>query len=277
VRYSEAVAAAPPGSARFGPEDVARLGRTTLNLLLTPGPSAPPLEEVAAALGGRPRELLAVASALPAARGERLLRLSQRPAAAAEREAAGRRLVRGAFWYLAYELAPELWDRLAGSEPVAPALVADLPADGARVLEVAAGSGRLTMALAPRAARLVALEPCPPLRALLRRRLPDVHVAAGIGQRLPAVSGWADLVVACAAFGPDPPLGGDGVRLELERCCRPGGTVALVSPEAACWWLERGYALREYPEPDVRLDPDVEAFFGPPHPPRRLLYKRLAT
>jgi SAM-dependent methyltransferase len=277
VRYSEAVAAAPPDSARFQPADLARLARATLHLLLAPGPSAPPLEDVAAALSGRPRELFAVASALPPARGERLLRLSQRPAPAAERDAAGRRLVRGAFWYLAYELAPDLWDRLAAAEPVAPALVSDLPADGARVLEVAAGSGRLTAALADRAARLLALEPCAPLRERLRRRLPGVWVAAAVGHRLPVASGWADLVVSCATFGPDPPLGGEEVRRELERCARPGGAVALVSPEAPAWWQADGYELRTYPEPAVRLDPDLEAFFGPAHPPHRLLYKRLAT
>jgi hypothetical protein len=53
--------------------------------------------------------------------------------------------------------------------------------------------------------------------------------------------------------------------------------VALVSPEDEAWWRERGYALRVYPEPRARLDPEVEAFFGPPHPPHRLLYKRLTT
>ena len=277
MRYDEAVAAAPDGSDGFRPADLARLGRTSLNLLLGPGPSAPPLEDVAMALADLPHALLAVALALPPARGERLLRLSQRRWPHAERLAASRRLVRGAFWYLAYELASDLWDRLSTAEVIAPQLLADLPADGARVLEVAAGSGRLTFALAPRASRLVAVEPSPPLRELLRRRLPHVLVIAGIGHGLPVSTGWADLVVSSATFGPHPPLGGDEVLAELERCARPGGCVALVSPEAPRWWQERGYELRTYPEPEVRLDPDLESFFGPPHPPHRLLYKRVAT
>jgi SAM-dependent methyltransferase len=131
--------------------------------------------------------------------------------------------------------------------------------------------------VARRASCVVAVEPCAPLRDLLRRRLPDVAVVAGLGRQLPIESGWADLVVSCATFGPHPPLGGDEVVAELERCCHPGGTVALVSPEEPAWWQERGYALRVYPEPEVRFDADLEAFFGPPHPPCRLLYKRLAT
>src|SRR5215469_12107732 len=277
MRYEEAAASARAGSDRFRPADLARLGRVSLRQLLTPGPSAPPLADVAAALAGEPAALVAIASALPPARGERLLRLSQRRWPDDQREAAGRRLVRGTFWYLAYELAADMWDRLARAELIAPALLDELPADGARVLDVAAGSGRLTAELAPRAGCLLAVEPCAPLRGLFRRRLPAVAVVAGAGQHLPLRTGWADLVASCATFGPHAPLGGDEVVSELERCCRPGGTVALVSPEEPAWWQERGYALRVYAEPDVRFDPDVEAFFGPPHPPCRLLYKRLAT
>ena len=50
-----------------------------------------------------------------------------------------------------------------------------------------------------------------------------------------------------------------------------------MSPEAPEWWRADGYESRTYPEPVVRLDPDLEAFFGPAHPPHLLLYKRLAT
>ena len=275
MRYAEAVAAAPPGSLRFRASDLARLGRSTLSLLFAPGPAAPPLEEVAAALGDEPEALHAIAAALPPQRGERLLRLSQRPVAPAEREQAGQRLVRGAFWHLAYELAPELWDRLASSEPIAPELLAALPADGARVLDVGAGTGRLSAALESRAALLVAIEPSPPLRRLLREKLPSIHVAAGHGHQLPVVSGWADLVVSCGTFGPDPPMGGELVCAELERCARPGGTVALIAPESPRWWRSRGYSHSVFPAPAAQLDAEVREFFGPPRPPRHLLLKRL--
>lgn len=275
MRYTEAVEAAPGGSDRFQARDVARLSPSALNLLFEPGPSAPPLEDVAAALASEPSALYQVASALPPSRGERLLRLGQRPVSQEKREAAARRLVRGAFWYLTYELAFELWDRLAAAEPVAPQLLADLPADRARVLDVGAGSGRLAASLAARAALLVAVEPSAPLRRLLVRRYPCIQVVGGVGHRLPIVSGWADLVVSCATFGPHPPLGGEPVLAELERCLRPGGTLAMVGPEDPAWWRRRGFELLVYPQPEARFDPELEAFFGPPHPPHRLLVKRL--
>ncbi len=164
MRYSEAVLSAPPGASTFEPSDVARLRPATLRLVLAPGPGAPPLEDVAAALAGRPSELFAVAAALPAARGERLLRLSQRPLAAEEAGAAACRVVRGLFWPLVYELAPERWTALARAERVHADLIAALPVAGLRVLDVAAGSGRLTLPVASRARWTAATEPAPALR-----------------------------------------------------------------------------------------------------------------
>jgi len=272
VRYSEAVLAAPPGSAHFQPADLARLTPSTLHRVLAPVPSAPPLEDVAAALGPHPGELFSVAAALEPARGERLLRLSQRPLPDTERWAAGERLVRGLFWTLVYELEPERWVALAEAEPISPQLLRDLPAAGARVVEVGAGAGRLTAHLAGVAAVVVALEPCPALRERLRRRS-RAHVVAAVTQQLPLLSGWADLATAGAAMGSQPPLGGPAALAELERVVRPGGTVALISPQEPEWFQERGYELREYPVPEIPVRPDLTAYFGPLTPPNTLLVK----
>lgn len=266
MRYADAVASAPAGSARFRATDLARLSRTTLSLLFEPGPTAPSLEDVAAALGRNPDALVAIASALRPARGERLLRLGRRPVPDAERDLAGRRLVRGSFWTLTYELTPELWQRLATAEPIAPELLSALPVRDARVVEIGAGTGRLTSVLVEQAATLVAVEPSSVMRRVLHDRHPGAHVVGGVGQRLPVRTGWADLVVSCAT-----PLEGQAVRTEFERCARLGGMVALLSPASPSWWRERGYAMREYPAPPVRLDPELEAIFGPARPPHVLL------
>jgi SAM-dependent methyltransferase len=271
VLYSQAVATAPAGSASFEARDVCRLARSTLALLFREGPASPPLQDVAMALGA-PEPITAV---LTPARADGLRRLAQSSPPNAEREAAGRRLVRGLFWFLVYELAPERWDALSRVEPVHPDLVANLPADGLNVLEIAAGSGRLTVPLAERAARLLAVEPCRPLRALLAGRLSaQSWVVGAIAERVPLPNGWADLVTSCASLGAEPPLGGEQVLAELERCCRPGGEVALVEPESPAWFQARGYELVDFGSIEApACDPEVEAFFGKRTPPHRLLRK----
>ena len=271
--YSEAVATAPPGSASFRAGDVCRLPRSTLAALFREKATSPPLRDVALALGAEPTIL----SVLSSERAGELRRFAELPVDEDERQAARERLVRGLFWFLVYELAPERWDALSRVEPVHPNLVASLPAEGARVVEVAAGSGRLTLALAARAARLLAVEPCRPLRDLLARRLPARSWAVGgVVERLPLADGWADLVTSCASIGPDPPLGGERALAEMERCCRPGGEVALVEPESPDWFQARGYERVDFgPFEAPACDPEVEAFFGKRTPPHQLLRKRV--
>lgn len=258
---------------------MARLRPSTLARVLAPGPGAPPLEEVAAALAGRPGALQAIAHALPPARGERLLRLSQRPrhSGAGPAVGAGERLVRGLFWPLVYELRPELWDRLAGFERPAPALLAALPADGALVLDVGAGTGRLAAALVARARLVVALEPAPALRRAMRARHPGLVVVAGTAAHLPFAAGSFGLVTSCGALGPHPPAGGKAARLELERCAARPGMVALAAPEDPGWWQAHGYRRHDFPAPlpAPAPDPELLVFFGPPDPPSILLVKRL--
>jgi SAM-dependent methyltransferase len=272
VRYSDAVAAAPPGSASFRAEDIRRLQPATLHQLLKPTPANPPLDDYAVALGPAP-ELLAE---LDEERRGELRRQAARTVSETERRQVRNRLVRGLFWFLVYELAPQRWDALARSEPIHPQLAAALPASGARVLDVGAGSGRLAVDLAERAKRLVALEPSPPLRRLLARRLGGRGWAvAAFADHIPMQDAWADLVTCCATITPDEPVGGEKVLAELERCCRPGGTVALVSPEDPAWFEARGYERRDFGEVSMpRCDPELERFFGRRSPPHELLLKQ---
>jgi SAM-dependent methyltransferase len=232
VDYFQAVATAPPGWRRFSVDDVARL----------------------------PSEYL---TALPA---------GEREAAASGDAAAAERLRRGLFWPMVYELEPHLWDALSQAEPIHPGVLASLDVAGLRVLEVAAGSGRLTVHLCSQARELVCVEPSAGLRRILAGRCPTADIRPGFLQSLPIEDGWAELTISCASVGPDP-----RALAELARATAPGGVLALVSPEDPGWFEAHGWRRLSFDPADVttaRLDPDLEAIFGPPDPPHELLTRR---
>jgi SAM-dependent methyltransferase len=195
-----------------------------------------------------------------------------------EREAAGRgdaeaadRLRRALFWPMVYELEPELWDAVSQAEPIHPGVLAKLEVDGRRVLEVAAGSGRLTVHICSRTVELVCVEPSPGLRRILVSRCPSADVRGGFFNALPIVDGWAELTVSCASIPPDP-----GVVLELERATVPGGVLALISPESPDWFEAHGWERLSFDPTDVVIaphDPELEAIFGPLDPPHDLLWR----
>ena len=158
-------------------------------------------------------------------------------------------------WELLYRLEPELYERLARAERLHPGVVDWLPHEVDRIAEVGAGTGRLTMELAERGQRIVAVEPALPLRRILRRKLAAaghgdrVRVTRGFFDRLPLPGDFADLVVACSAFTPSPSHGGDAGLAEMERVCRPGGCVAIIWPNHLDWLAARGYTYVSFPGP----------------------------
>ena len=150
-------------------------------------------------------------------------------------------------WELLYRLEPELYDQLAGAERLHPGVIAWLPAGADRIVEVGAGTGRLTLQLLDRCRELVAIEPAMPLRRVLQRKLAeapprcDTRVIHGFFDDLPLPGHFAELVVTCSAFTPDPERGGDAGLAEMERVCRPGGCVAIIWPNNIDWLAARGY------------------------------------
>ena len=65
-------------------------------------------------------------------------------------------------WELLYRLEPELYDRLARAERIHPGVLGWLPQGIDRIVEVGAGTGRLTLELLGRAREIVAIEPAAP-------------------------------------------------------------------------------------------------------------------
>ena len=172
-------------------------------------------------------------------------------------------------WELLYRVEPELYDRLVAGERLHPGIVAWLPERVERAVEVGAGSGRLTVDLAPRCGKLVAVEPAAAMRARLEERLKRLDLASGSGsvevvegffERLPVEDGWADLVVACSSFTTGPGHGGERGLAELFRVCAPGGVVALIWPDDPAWLVARGFQHVVFPgEMSVEFSDPEEA------------------
>ncbi|MBV9006785.1 MAG: class I SAM-dependent methyltransferase [Solirubrobacterales bacterium] len=150
-------------------------------------------------------------------------------------------------WELLYRLEPELYDRLASAEVLHPGVLAWLPDSVDRVVEVGAGTGRLTLELVRRAREVVAIEPASPLRDILSRKLARAaqgcraDVTPGFFDELPVGDDCAELVVACSAFTPAWGHGGEAGLAEMERVCAPGGLVVIVWPNNVSWLEAHGY------------------------------------
>jgi SAM-dependent methyltransferase len=100
------------------------------------------------------------------------------------------------------------------------ALVAALP--GRDVVDLAAGTGKLTRALAARGCDVVAVEPVAQMRAEIG---PPARVVDGLAEATTLASGSADAVTVAQAFHWfDRPR----ALAEIHRVLRPGGMLALV-------------------------------------------------
>jgi SAM-dependent methyltransferase len=89
------------------------------------------------------------------------------------------------------------------------------------VLDLGAGTGKLTRLLLPSGARVVAVEPVPEMRA----HIDGAEVLDGTAEAIPLPAGSADLVAVAQAFHW---FDHDRALPEIHRVLRPGGNLALV-------------------------------------------------
>ena len=152
-------------------------------------------------------------------------------------------------------LFTELYERMATAERLHPGIIDWLPRSADRIVEVGAGSGRLTMELINRGREVVAIEPAAGLRQILERKLAQAghgsraRVERGFFDDLPVPGGSADLVVACSVLTPAPGHGGDVGLAEMERVCRPGGCVAIIWPNNISWLAAHDYQYKSFAGP----------------------------
>jgi SAM-dependent methyltransferase len=101
---------------------------------------------------------------------------------------------------------------------------AELPA-GATVLEVGAGTGKLTRLLIRRFERVFAVEPAEEMRRLLVANCPEAEVVAGSAEEIALADACVDAVFAAEAFHKfDDAL----AVAEFARVLRPRGTLVLM-------------------------------------------------
>jgi SAM-dependent methyltransferase len=100
-------------------------------------------------------------------------------------------------------------------------LVSRLPA-GATVLDLAAGTGKLTRPLLDAGLAVVAVEPVAEMRAGLPASARPMH---GTAEAIPLGEGAVDAVAVGQAFHW---FEGDAALAEIHRVLRPGGTLALL-------------------------------------------------
>jgi SAM-dependent methyltransferase len=149
-------------------------------------------------------------------------------------------------WELLYRLDPDLYDRLTEGETLHPKIMDWLPTRVRTAVELGAGTGRLTVQLAPRCEQLIAVEPAAPLARRLAAKLRSVGVSKvevlkGFFDALPVPDGWARLVVACSSFTTDPAHGGSPGLSEMERVCAEEGLIVVIWPDDPDWMARHGF------------------------------------
>jgi len=122
-------------------------------------------------------------------------------------------------------------DAYEASRPTYPDALLDVLPLGpeATVLDLGAGTGKLTRVLVRRFRRVLAVEPLEGMRAVLERVVPEAEAQAGTAEAIPLAPASVDAVFAAQAFhwfANERALG------EIVRVLRPGGVFADIWNDA---------------------------------------------
>jgi SAM-dependent methyltransferase len=139
-----------------------------------------------------------------------------------------------------------------------------VPAGATRVLDLGAGTGKLTRQLRERHLDVVAVEPSRGMRYQLARALPGVLLLPGAAEAIPLSDHSVDAVLAGQAWHWVDP---SRAVPEVARVLAPGGTLGLIwniRDEREDWVAQLGRIMHSYGDEDSgRPDPKVGAPFGP--------------
>jgi SAM-dependent methyltransferase len=148
-----------------------------------------------------------------------------------------------------FELAPVSYEAGRPSYPQAAVerLIAELDVGpGSRVLDLAAGTGKLTRLLAATGADLVAVEPVSGMRAALSSSLPEAEALEGTAESIPLPDASVDAVAVAQAFHW---FDGEAALSEIHRVLRPGRRLGLIwniKDESIDWIEKLGGIMESY-------------------------------
>jgi SAM-dependent methyltransferase len=129
----------------------------------------------------------------------------------------------------------------------------------ATVVDLGAGTGKLTRRLVARFDHVIAVEPLAPMRELLASQAPAAEIHDGTAERLPVAGGRARAVFVAEAFHW---FDATAALAEAARVLVPGGGIVLL------WTVPTGPWQPPLPEPARRLVRDALARGGEPGGPR---------
>lgn len=130
------------------------------------------------------------------------------------------------------------------------AAILEFAGDVDLIVDLGAGTGKLTRRLISADATVVAVDPVAAMTRLIPQSAPSAHVVTGVAEALPFRDAGVDCVtVAQAAHWFD----ADRAWPELERVIRPGGTLAILANirlrEVA--WVDALWSLMDEAERDA--------------------------
>jgi SAM-dependent methyltransferase len=100
-----------------------------------------------------------------------------------------------------------------------------LPPTARHVLDLGAGTGKLTVRLVERGLDVTAVDPIPEMLEVLSSSLPDTPALLGTAEEIPLPDDSVDAVLVAQAWHWFDP---DRAAAEIARVLRPGGTLGLV-------------------------------------------------